>query len=141
MNQPAAQNPDGHFGALQPITSLGEAAPAPCPRCSGLMELAELESKLVILCTDCRGVLISSMVLGEIIAQLRRQYRGKDIIPPPLDEDALSKRIDCPNCGRKMDVHPYHGPSNVVIDSCSKCWLTFLDDGELSTIQLAPGER
>jgi Zn-finger nucleic acid-binding protein len=38
-----------------------------------------------------------------------------------------------------MDVHPYYGPGNVVIDSCSACDLIWLDHGELTQITDAPG--
>jgi hypothetical protein len=38
-----------------------------------------------------------------------------------------------------MEVHPYYGPGNVVIDSCSACDLIWLDHGELKQISDAPG--
>jgi Zn-finger nucleic acid-binding protein len=38
-----------------------------------------------------------------------------------------------------MDVHPYYGPGNIVIDSCSACDLIWLDHGELQQITDAPG--
>jgi Zn-finger nucleic acid-binding protein len=36
-------------------------------------------------------------------------------------------------------VHPYYGPGNVVIDTCSRCDLIWLDFGELKQIADAPG--
>jgi hypothetical protein len=38
-----------------------------------------------------------------------------------------------------MDVHPYYGPGNVVVDTCRKCDLVWLDFGELQQIGDAPG--
>jgi Zn-finger nucleic acid-binding protein len=38
-----------------------------------------------------------------------------------------------------MDVHPYYGPGNVIIDSCTTCDLVWLDIGELKQIAEAPG--
>jgi Zn-finger nucleic acid-binding protein len=38
-----------------------------------------------------------------------------------------------------MDVHPYYGPGNVVIDTCGKCGLVWLDHGEMAVIENAPG--
>lgn len=38
-----------------------------------------------------------------------------------------------------MDVHPYYGPGNVVIDSCTACSLIWLDYGELQQMTDAPG--
>jgi hypothetical protein len=39
-----------------------------------------------------------------------------------------------------MDVHPYFGPGNVIIDTCGKCDLVWLDFGELKQIEEAPGQ-
>jgi Zn-finger nucleic acid-binding protein len=38
-----------------------------------------------------------------------------------------------------MDRHPYLGPGNVVIDTCSTCDLIWLDHGELTEMVDAPG--
>jgi Zn-finger nucleic acid-binding protein len=38
-----------------------------------------------------------------------------------------------------METHPYYGPGNVIIDSCSRCELIWLDFGELKQIADAPG--
>jgi Zn-finger nucleic acid-binding protein len=37
-----------------------------------------------------------------------------------------------------MDTHYYGGPGNVVIDDCSRCFLNWLDHGELMRIVEAP---
>ena len=37
-------------------------------------------------------------------------------------------------------THPYYGPGNVVLDSCEKCELVWLDFGELRQIVDAPGK-
>jgi hypothetical protein len=39
-----------------------------------------------------------------------------------------------------MDVHPYFGPGNVIIDTCGTCDLVWLDFGELKQIEDAPGQ-
>ena len=38
-----------------------------------------------------------------------------------------------------MDTHPYYGPGNVVIDSCARCAVVWLDYHELAMIRDAPG--
>ena len=38
-----------------------------------------------------------------------------------------------------MDVHPYYGPGNIVIDTCSRCDVIWLDFGELKQVTDAPG--
>ena len=39
-----------------------------------------------------------------------------------------------------METHPYYGPGNVIIDSCTGCDLVWLDFGELAQIADAPGK-
>ncbi len=36
-----------------------------------------------------------------------------------------------------MDVHPYYGPGNIVIDTCADCGLMWLDHGELTRVEQA----
>lgn len=38
-----------------------------------------------------------------------------------------------------MNTHPYYGPGNVVIDTCSHCEVIWLDRAELGTTTGAPG--
>ncbi|MEZ5361359.1 MAG: hypothetical protein R2748_03195 [Bryobacterales bacterium] len=39
-----------------------------------------------------------------------------------------------------MDVHPYHGPGNAIVDTCGDCLLVWLDHSELTVITTArPG--
>jgi Zn-finger nucleic acid-binding protein len=37
-----------------------------------------------------------------------------------------------------MIDHPYGGPGNVVIDTCERCGVNWLDPGELRRIAMAP---
>ncbi len=39
-----------------------------------------------------------------------------------------------------MDVHPYYGPSTIVIDTCHTCDALWLDYGELGRVINAPGK-
>jgi Zn-finger nucleic acid-binding protein len=39
-----------------------------------------------------------------------------------------------------MDVHPYGGPGNIVIDNCPHCRLNWLDSGEFFRVVRAPGK-
>ena len=58
-------------------------------------------------------------------------------LPPPDPKD-LQRRINCPQCGKVMDTHPYGGPGNVIIDDCERCAVNWLDYGELQRIVRAP---
>jgi Zn-finger nucleic acid-binding protein len=37
-----------------------------------------------------------------------------------------------------MDTHFYEGPGNIIIDDCSRCFLNWLDQGELMRVVHAP---
>ena len=67
------------------------------------------------------------------------EYYGA--MPVPLEPLELQRRVDCPRCHAPMDVHPYYGPGNTVIDSCRSCGLVWLDQGEITRIERAPGRR
>ena len=40
-----------------------------------------------------------------------------------------------------MTSHHYGGPGNIVMDTCERCELNWLDPGELRRIALAPDSR
>jgi hypothetical protein len=75
----------------------------------------------------------------QVIAERRAERTGPPAKPAPLDPEELERHIDCPTCGATMEVHPYYGPGNVVIDSCARCRLIWLDHGEIGAIERAPG--
>ena len=58
-----------------------------------------------------------------------------------IDPTAYSRRLRCPACEGYMEVHPYYGPGNVVIDSCAECDYVWLDHGELSRVERSAGGR
>jgi Zn-finger nucleic acid-binding protein len=76
---------------------------------------------------------------ADAVTRRRARAAGAPVTPSPLDPRELDTRMPCPSCGERMDVHPYYGPGNVVIDSCSRCDLIWLDFGELAQITDAPG--
>ncbi len=138
---PTTTGLDSVPASIDRVNPLGDIAPVACPKCHGEMESATVDESVVILCKSCQGLLIQSQVFAEIVSSRRTQFTGVEATPCPLDQRQLGIKINCPSCAQKMDVHPYHGPGNVVIDSCAKCWLTFLDYSELSSIEKAPGRR
>jgi hypothetical protein len=36
-----------------------------------------------------------------------------------------------------METHPYYGPGNIVVDTCSECGYLWLDHGEISRVENA----
>jgi Zn-finger nucleic acid-binding protein len=126
---------------LDGIRVLDTPTPAPsCPRCSAKLATAQLDSAHPVhSCTACRGVLLPRTTFAHVV-YTRRTWASNQPVPPlPLDPHELERVINCPRCSGRMDVHPYYGPGNVVMDSCTTCDLVWLDVGELKQISDAPG--
>lgn len=115
-------------------------APLPCPLCQAPLMRALLDDRSIVdHCQQCRGLLIARSTFGEAVWRRRARASSHAAPPLPLDARELERRVTCPSCHARMDVHPYYGPGNVVIDSCSACDLIWLDHGELTQITDAPG--
>ena len=112
-----------------------------CPRCAEGLVQATIEGNRAEACPHCRGVMLPNAVFGDIVRRRRAEYRGAEFIPRPVDLEQLSDPIYCPGCRRTMEVHPYYGPGNQIIDSCCRCGLVWIDSGELTAIERATGLR
>jgi Zn-finger nucleic acid-binding protein len=123
------------------VTPLDQKSDVDCPVCQVPLSAGSIEGHRVLFCETCRGVLVRGENLMQIVRKRRAQRSGPGERPQPLNQEELKRHIHCPVCGRKMDVHPYYGPGNVVIDSCLRCHLTWLDHGEIAAIERAPGAR
>jgi Zn-finger nucleic acid-binding protein len=118
-----------------------EPSASPCPVCAAPLAKAILDKLHVIkYCERCRGVLLPRAVFAGVIESRRAFASDPPTPPPPLDRRELQRQLVCPDCGQRMDVHPYYGPGNVVIDSCSACNAIWLDHGELKQIVDTPGK-
>ena len=120
------------------VRVLGEASALSCPVCGVSLVHAALDACRIMYCTQCRGTLIKMGVFLELIQDLRARREGVAPTDAPDPKD-LQRRIICPQCHQPMDTHFYGGPGNVIIDSCDRCELNWLDAGELMRIVLAPG--
>ena len=117
----------GHCGATQSLRTpedgldrvhwSEELTGTACPRCEEGLVQAVLEGNSAQACPQCRGVLLTNGVFGAIVRFRRAEYRGAEFIPRPLDLEQLSDPVHCPGCQRTMEVHPYYGPGNQIIDS------------------------
>ena len=133
--------PRGADLCVDRVVPLGLTTETPCPRCDEPLALGALEGRHVKRCETCRGVLVPTADFGNLVQKRRHEYTGPARRPVPLNPDELRRRVDCPACAGAMEVHPYYGPGNVVIDSCRDCRLVWLDYGELAAIERAPGRR
>jgi Zn-finger nucleic acid-binding protein len=130
--QPAEASADG-------VTPLGQPSDADCPVCQVPLVEGAIDGNRVLYCETCRGVLLGGEDFMRIIAKRRAERVGPPAKPAPLNPEELERRVDCPICSGTMEVHPYYGPGNVVIDSCARCRLIWLDHGEIAAIERAPG--
>jgi Zn-finger nucleic acid-binding protein len=111
-----------------------------CPLCAKPLAKSLLDEHYAVEhCEGCRGLLVGRAAFSDAIARRRARQAGPPAEPVPLDRRELTRVIRCPACAAPMDVHPYYGPGNVVIDTCSRCDLVWLDFGELAQITDAPG--
>ena len=123
------------------VRVLERPVPAPnCPRCGAPLVKALLDDAFAVEhCERCRGILLPRAAFAEAVASRRARESGEPARPVPLDPRELERVVVCPSCGSQMDVHPYYGPDNVVIDSCQRCDRIWLDFGELERITTAGG--
>jgi len=83
-------------------------------------------------------MLIDMNRLPTVIDTVRaREHRSFRMVLPRRQNPA-DRLINCPGCGQPMLGHLYGGPGNVVIDSCERCQVNWLDPGELRRIVVAP---
>jgi Zn-finger nucleic acid-binding protein len=105
---------------------------AACPLCQAALQRALVDDvHPVDHCEQCRGMLMPRGIFGAMVAARRARAVGPGVPPRPLSPRELERQITCPACRARMDVHPYYGPGNIVIDTCSQCDLVWLDHGEL----------
>ncbi|MGA2274722.1 MAG: zf-TFIIB domain-containing protein [Bryobacteraceae bacterium] len=119
------------------VRVLGEDAEEACPICAIPLMHAIFGRERIRYCTRCRGMLIPMETFLVLIQELKAEAPGQRI-PHPPDPRELERHIDCPQCHQRMDTHYYCGQGNVVIDDCSRCFLNWLDHGELIRIAQAP---
>lgn len=121
------------------IRVLGEASSLACPVCAAPLQQAALAGHRIQYCTRCQGMLVPMDVFMALLDEMRSGRAGAGSIQPPPDRHGLERRIDCPQCHQRMDTHFYEGPGNIIIDDCSRCFLNWLDQGELRRAVRAPG--
>jgi Zn-finger nucleic acid-binding protein len=120
------------------VRVFGEESPSNCPICSVPLAYATMGGMRFLYCNHCRGMLIAMDIFTALTNQLRLQIGTLETIGTPPDPRELERRIACPQCHERMETHRYGGPGNVILDSCEKCCLNWLDHGELMRIVHTP---
>ncbi len=119
------------------VRVLGEPSDESCPLCNIPLTQGAIAKQRILYCSGCHGMLIPMQVFQGIVDELQATA-DRTLVQPAFDSQDLQRRIDCPQCHQRMDTHLYAGPGNVVIDSCEKCSLNWLDRGKLVHIVHAP---
>tara|TARA_R110002049_G_scaffold2750_8_gene22148 strand:+ start:59768 stop:60187 length:420 start_codon:yes stop_codon:yes gene_type:complete len=112
-----------------------------CPNCRGPLQIGLVQGQQMAGCPICLGMLMQQETFAALIKQLRLANGAKSEIPKPMDASQLDVRRHCPACDTVFDTHPYAGPGNSVIDTCTECHLVWFDRGELDKLVTAPGRR
>lgn len=123
------------------IIPLHQSADLTCPVCCKQLASGAVDKVRMMYCDQCRGLLLTNDAFAEAVRDRRGRYTGLEQRPVPIDPCQYERRLGCPSCRGPMEVHPYHGPGNVVVDTCAVCRLIWLDHGELAAIERAPGQR
>jgi Zn-finger nucleic acid-binding protein len=122
---------------LQHLEMLGETATL-CPTCGSPLSDARVEGHPLLCCARCFGMLIAMNRFVAVIEAVRAQETRTFGTAQPRRQNPDERRISCPTCGQAMVAHLYGGPGNVVIDTCERCLVNWLDSGELRRIAVAP---
>lgn len=122
---------------VPPAASEPSGSNLSCPLCSLPLVNATVAKIPAQYCNQCHGLLLPMPALQPVIEELRSEDHAPAVQTPP-DHADLKRAVRCPQCNRRMDTHFYAGPGNVIVDSCDKCSLLWLDRGELTRIARAP---
>lgn len=110
-----------------------------CPICHVPLFRAAIDQSRALYCNKCKGFLAHQLAFHDLVKYRRARADGPPEPPRPLNQQEMQRRVCCPLCRETMYTHPYYGPGNIVIDSCSRCHVVWLDHGELTEVVNAPG--
>jgi Zn-finger nucleic acid-binding protein len=112
-----------------------------CPVCATPLSQGRLHGHPVLSCGSCSGLLIEMNRFTTVVEAVRAYDVGSFRAALPPRQTPGDRVLNCPTCGHRLISHQYSGPGNVVIDTCERCLVNWLDHGELRRIALAPDRR
>jgi Zn-finger nucleic acid-binding protein len=119
------------------LIEIGEDSDRRCPVCALALAKGRLEGIPLVICRRCSGMLIDMEHFVTIVEIARAHTKRSDTILPRRQQPG-ERTLECPRCGNAMLSHLYGGPGNLVIDTCERCYVNWLDAGELRRIAVAP---
>lgn len=121
-------------GTGERIVSLNRTGQWRCPCCRRNLSVAAMDGLKVEHCADCEGVLMDSDVFAMFVRNRREEFREAASQPTILVTDRLAEQRHCPECRRAMAIHPCYGPSLMIVESCVRCGMVWLDCREWSAV-------
>ena len=115
-------------------------SPQLCPLCIAPLAHARLDGNALLVCRRCHGMLIGIPVFVHVVDAARAREERTNVTLPRRQSPG-DRTLTCPMCSRQMLSHIYGGPGNLVIDTCERCGVNWLDPGELRRIARAPHGR
>jgi len=96
---------------------------------------AQIEEETVANCGQCGGFLAEMESFLVIVAKRRSLHSSGEKCTEPFDPAELERVLNCPRCRQPMTTHPYFGGGNVVVNTCERCCVIWLDAGKLALIE------
>lgn len=133
----------GHCGSIDESgmvaydLSILEASGVACPQCAATLDDARIEGCPVRYCSSCHGVLVE-MKHFTTLSDAVRAREPRHGVALPRRQQPGERMLPCPICGAPMLSHVYGGPGNIVLDTCERCAVNWLDPSELRRIAQAP---
>jgi Zn-finger nucleic acid-binding protein len=120
------------------ILPTGVTLDCSCPTCDQPLQTGLIEKRRALFCGACFGILIRHADFAGIIQERQARRAGQEPAEPrPIDPESYKRQTNCPSCSQRMETHPYYGPGNIVVDTCSECGYLWLDHGEISRVENA----
>jgi Zn-finger nucleic acid-binding protein len=113
----------------------------PCPVCTVPLSKGRLYGYPVLSCGTCSGLLIEMSRFAAVVEVVRASDVGTFRTSLPPRQHASDRTLNCPTCARPLLSHQYAAGGNVVIDTCERCLVNWLDQGELWRIAVAPDRQ
>jgi Zn-finger nucleic acid-binding protein len=123
-------------GSIARLVEAGSQSDRTCPTCATLLADSRLDGVPLLFCQRCEGMLIPMAEFVSVIEAVRAHETPAEAVPPRRQSPG-DRTINCPACAKPMLSHFYGGPGNLVIDTCERCHLNWLDPGELRRIARA----
>lgn len=101
-----------------------------CPGCDQDLRFGKLSKMKVLHCAGCDGLLMTRGALRETIRRRRSQDTQPGLAPQAVVGTPFQRSAICPQCTRTLELHPYHGPGQALIEACDHCDLVWFEPAE-----------